>query len=455
MTGTVRTTHRERAEVRPGVVATPLVVGTFASTIANTLVNVPLATIVRDLHAPLSSGALVVIAFNVLCALMLPIAGWLGDRIGRRTLFLVAMAGVTVGAAGAALAPNLPVLVGFRAVQGMAGALVLPSVLALLTGVAGAARRGRAVSWWAASNGAGQAAGPALGGLLADALGWRAVFVVIIPFALFAFAGGWLCVPRDRGRPVPLDWHGALALTAGTGLLLASASAVTSLGAGSPAVWICAGLGLLVLAGFVLVERRADAPFVPPSLLVEPRFVRSSVTAMCQMFCLTATLVAVPLHLTERAGRSAAVAGLVVVALPLAMTVLAPAAGLATERWRPRWVLRIGLLTLGLAELALAILLASNRPVGAPLLAAVIGVGAGIAFTQTPATAGAARSAVVGAGLGVFNMMRFVGAALGGAAVATVLGDDGAGAYAMVAVINAAVALLALGVTFLGRNPQG
>ena len=453
-----QTRHDAGTGVRLGLVATPLVVGTFASTIANTLVNVPLATIVTDLDAPLSSGALVVIAFNMLCALMLPLGGWLGDRFGRRRLFLVSMAGVTLGAAGAALAPNLAVLVTFRAVQGIAGALVLPSVLALLTSAAGAARRGRAVSWWAAANGAGQAAGPTIGGLLADTLGWRAVFVAIIPFALFGFAGGLRWVPRSHALPVRLEWRGALTLTVGVGLLLVAASAVPPLGAGSPVVWGCAALGLLVLLAFVLVERRQADPFIPPALLVQPRFVRSSVAALCQMFCLTATLVTVPLYLVVRAGETAAVAGLVVVALPLAMTLLAPLAGLATERGSPRRALRLGLLALGLAELALAVLLAGGHPVGVLLVAAVTAIGVGIAFTQTPATAGAARTAV-GAGLGLFNMMRFVGAALGGAVVAVVLGDAGTAAhtgttpYATVAAICGAAALFALLVTFLGRNP--
>ncbi|HLU57904.1 MAG TPA: MFS transporter [Pseudonocardia sp.] len=436
---------------RLGLVATPLVVGTFASTIANTLVNVPLATIVADLDAPIAGGALVVVAFNVLCALMLPIGGWLGDRFGRRRLFLVSMAVVAFGAAGAALSPNLAVLVAFRAVQGVGGALVLPTVLALLTSAAGPARRGRAVSWWAAANGAGQAAGPTVGGLVTDALGWRAVFAVIIPFAVVAFAGGLRWVTRTPPRPTRLDRAGVLTLTTGAGLLLVAASAVPTLGATSPLVWAAAAAGVLGLVAFVLVERRRADPFIPPSLLVEPRFARSSVAALCQMFCLTATLVTVPLHLTAQAGTSAAVAGLVVVALPLAMTLLAPLAGLLTERWSPRRALRLGLLALGLAELGLAALIAGGHGAGVPLVAAVTAIGVGIAFTQTPATAGASRG-TGGAGLGLFNMLRFVGAALGGATVAVVL--DGGGGHATVAVINGAVALLALGVAFLGRNPE-
>lgn len=440
--------------MRLGLVATPVVVGTFASTIANTLVNVPLTTIVADLGAPLRSGALVVIAFNTTCALMLPLGGWLGDRFGRRRLFLLSMAAVTVGAAGAALAPNLAVLVAFRAVQGIGGALVLPNVLALLTSAAGPARRGRAVSWWAAANGAGQAAGPTLGGLLADTLGWRAVFVAIIPFAVFAFAGSLRWVPLDPGRPVRLEWRGALTLTVGVGLLLVAASSVAPLGAASPLVWGSVGLGSLALLAFVLVERRHPDPFIPPALLGQPRFVRSSVAALCQMFCLTATLVAVPLFLVARGEASSAAAGLVVVALPLAMALLAPVAGLATERWSPRLTLRLGLLTLASAELVLAALLLGGGRVGAPLVAAVTAIGVGIAFTQTPATAGATRTAI-GAGLGLFNMLRFVGAALGGAVVAVVIADaaDSTARCATVSVICAAVALLALLVSFVGRDP--
>ncbi|WP_219418119.1 MFS transporter [Pseudonocardia nigra] len=443
-----------RTDPRLGRVAAALVVGTFASTIANTLVNVPLATIMADLRAPLAAGALVVIAFNALCALMLPVAGWLGDRYGHRRIFLVAMAGVAVGAAGAALAPNLAVLVAFRAVQGTAGALVLPTVLALLTSSAGAARRGRAVSWWAAANGAGQAAGPTAGGLLADALGWRSVFAVVIPFAVFAFLGALRWVPHQPGRAARLEWRGVAALTTGTGLLLVAASVVPALGPGSPLVWLGAPAGLVALAVFVAVERRAAAPFVPPSMLREPRFVRSAVAAMCQMFCLTATLVTVPLHLEARFGTSAAVAGLVVLALPLAMTLLAPLAGLVTERWSPRRALRCGLAALGLAELALAALLLTG--VRVPLVAVLAAIGAGIAFTQTPATVGAAATAqaALGAGLGLFNMMRFVGAALGGAVVALVL-DRATGGVgpALVCGICAAAALGALLVTFAGRNP--
>lgn len=447
---------------RLGPVAAALVLGTFASTIANTLVNVPLAAMTADLGAPLTSGTLIVVAFNLTCAVVLPFAGWLGGRLGRRRVFLLSMLGVTVGAIGAACAPTLPLLVTFRAVQGMSGALVLPTVLALLTDVAGPERRGRAVSWWAAANGAGQAAGPTVGGLLTDAFGWRSVFVTIVPFALAAFAGAWRWLPHTPARPARLDVAGALSLAAAVAALLVGASAVAPAGLGSPVVWGGFGLATAALVVFVLVERRRADPFVPPRLLVAPRFARSAVAAMAQMFCLTATLLTVPLFLTGTAGSPARTAGLLVVALPLVMTLLAPVSGVLTERWSPRWALRGGLLVLGAGELALAAVLGlGTGGVGAPaaLVVAVAVVGAGMAFTQTPAAAGATRSAQEadsGAGLGVFNSLRFVGAALAGAVVALVLGDApaGAGPFVLMALVCAATAALALAVTFAGRSPR-
>ncbi|GAA1395431.1 DHA2 family efflux MFS transporter permease subunit [Pseudonocardia kongjuensis] len=440
-----------------------LVIGTFASTIANTLVAVPLATMTTDLGAPLSAGTLVVVAFNLTCAAALPLGGWLGDRLGRRRVFLISMVGVAAGATGAALAPSLAVLVAFRMVQGASGALVLPTVLALLTSAVGPERRGRAVSWWAAANGAGQAAGPAVGGVLTDLAGWRSVFVVIVPFALVALVGAWCTLPRAAGRPVPLEAGGALTLTVAVVGVLTAAAAAGAVGPGSPVVWVAAGAGLLSLVAFLVVERRVQRrgrqPFVPLALLADARFARSAVAALAQMLALTATLLTVPLYLVSGAGMSVRDAGLLVVTLPLAMTLLAPVAGRLTERRSPRWALRSGLFLLVAAQLALAGLLAGGA--GAPLLGAACAVvGAGMALTQTPAAAGAARSAQEagsGSGLGVFNALRFVGAALGGVTVALAVGDApaGRGPAAAVALVCASAAVCALAASFAGRIRDG
>ncbi|MEU6752782.1 MFS transporter, partial [Spirillospora sp. NPDC046719] len=142
----------------------PLLLGTFTGTVANTIVNVPLTLILRDLRAPISAGTLVVVAFTLTFAVLLPVSGWLGDRIGPRRVFVAAMVVLAVASAGAGLAGTLPLLVAMRAVQGVATAAMLPAVMALIAARFDGDRRGRALGLWAAANGVGQAAGPALGG---------------------------------------------------------------------------------------------------------------------------------------------------------------------------------------------------------------------------------------------------------------------------------------------------
>ncbi|UHH14993.1 MFS transporter [Streptomyces malaysiensis subsp. malaysiensis] len=214
----------------------PLLTATLTTTMANTVVNVPMTSILAELHAPLSRGVLVATAFPVTLAALMPLSGWLGDRFGHRRVLSAAMLCMVVGAAGAALAPNLPVLVAFRMVQGLAAAPVLPGVMVLVVQVLGEERRGRAMSLWAAANGAGQALGPTTGGLLSELFGWRAVFWQIVPLAALVVLGGRLLLPADD-RTVPrlrLDWSGALTITGAAALFLVSMSAVPSQGWARP-----------------------------------------------------------------------------------------------------------------------------------------------------------------------------------------------------------------------------
>lgn len=401
----------------------PLLVATVTTTMANTVVNVPMTTILGELGAPLSRGVLVATAFPVTLASLMPVSGWIGDRLGRRRVLCVAIVCMIVGSVGAATAHGLGQLVAFRMVQGLAAAPVTPVVMALVVEVLGPQRRGRALSLWAAANGAGQALGPTTGGLLAAALGWRAVFWQIVPLCLLVLAGTRL-LPADaapgpaRHRP-RLDWRGALLLTAGAALLMAATSAVPTLGAGSPAVWAGAALGAAGLAAFVLVERGRPDAFLRPRHLVEVRYVRSSFGVFAQMFALGATLLAVPVYLVRTQGVSTGQAGLAMLALPLTMAVLAPVSGRTTERLGGRLVMRCGLLALlaGTGLLATVTGLRGGLP---PLVGALLLTGVGIAFVQTPAATGASRSRAgrTGAGLGVFNLVRFGAMALGSACVA-------------------------------------
>ncbi|MFI0353596.1 MFS transporter [Actinomadura sp. 9N407] len=430
----------------------PLLLGTFTGTLANTIVNVPLSLILDDLGVPVSAGSLLVIAFTVTFAVLLPVSGWLGDRYGHRRVFIAAMLLLGTSSAGAALAPGLAGLAVLRAVQGAATAAMLPTVMSLIATLFEGGSRGRALGFWAAANGIGQAAGPTLGGGLATWFGWRSVFWPMLPLGLAAAVIALRLVPRDRPRAVPLEWRGALLLTLAAGLGLGAASAVAPLGPFSPVVWLSAVAGVLAAGAYVLVERgRADA-FLPPGLLLESRYLRSCLTVLAQMFCLGATLLAVPLYLTTERNADTLTAGALLLLLPIAMSVLAPLVGVLMDRIGPRPVLRCGLVLLVAGQSLVAAVLVGYG--GIPgLLVAMFLTGAGVALVQTPAATGATRSKAgrYGAGLGLFNLVRFGGSALGVAWVAAVL--DAGPAFGTVFVGCAVIAALGLLFSFAGPDP--
>lgn len=431
----------------------PLLVGTFTGTLNNNIVNVPLKVVMRDLHVPLAEGALVVIAFNLTFAVLMPITGWLGDRIGRRRVFCAAVLLLTVGAGGAAVAPSLPVLVGCRVLQGAATAAILPTVMGLIAQIFGSAGRGRALGLWAATNGLGQAVGPPVGGLLAGWFGWRSIFWPAIPLGIIAFLGALRFVPAGSGTALRLDWAGALTLTVGAASVLGAATAIPREGAGSALVvtLLLAGVALLGVFGWWI--RRASAPFIPPGLLAEPSYLRSSLAVFAQMFCLGTTLLAAPLYLTGAREESTLHAGLIVFALPVAMTVLAPVAGAATERFGPRYMIRAGLVILLVGEAAVGAEFVANSGRDFGVIVALFVAGSGVAFVQTPAATGATRSETgrLGAGLGLFNLLRFAGSALGAAWVAIVL--SGGGSYGVLFGVCVVAAAVGIAGTFAGPSP--
>ncbi|WP_196255684.1 MFS transporter [Micromonospora sp. WMMD558] len=435
-----------------GVLLT-LLGATLLGTVINNVLNVPLRDITTDLGVSLSAGVLVVSSFVLVLAAGMALSGWVGDRFGRRRTVIVALAVMAVAMVGAALAPSLPVLVAMRALQGVACAAYPPAVMGMLATIYGPTQRARTMSAWAAANGIGQAIGPPLGGLLADLAGWRAIFWCLAPVAVLLLAATVLVVPDDRGHTTPLHWPGAVSLTLGAAFVMTAATAVPQ---DMVPPWLTvtlAATGVVLLAAFVISSARAAAPIIRPRLIVESRFLRSTVAAAVQMFCLAATLVAVPLYVTGALGRTTALTGLLVLALPAAMALLAPLVGLLSERTRPRWILRVGLIVLGTAELLLGLYAGNAGRSVALLVALLIAVGVGVALVQTPSAAGATRSPAgrSGAALGLFNMMRFGGSALGAAWVAVVYPHD---ALVLLFAGGAAAAGLGLVVSFIGPDPS-
>jgi MFS family permease len=436
-----------------GKMVLPALLGaTLLGTLSNNILNVPLREITRAFHAPLSSGVLVVTSFVLVLAAAMAFTGWVGDRFGRRRTLKYALTLMAVAQVGAALAPSLPVLVALRGVQGLACAAIPPAVMGLLSTLYPPEQRARTMGAWAASNGVGQAIGPPLGGLLADLWGWRSIFWLLAPLALASLTVVARGLPSDNGRATPLHWPGAICLTVGAVLVMTAATTVPQ---HSVPLWFdltLVGCGVLVLALFVFVSLHAPHPLIRPRLIVEPRFLRSSVASFAQMFALAVVLVAVPLYITGEMGRTTAVTGLLVFALPATMAVLAPVVGWVSDRTGPRRVLRIGLWVLTAACVGFAYFTDNSEHSLPVLVSLLIVVGVGVGLVQTPAATGATRSPAgqTGTALGLFNMMRFGGSALGTAWVAVVFPHG-----ALLALFGGAglMLVLAVAITYLGPDP--
>ncbi|WP_456578934.1 MFS transporter [Blastococcus sp. SYSU D00868] len=423
---------------------------TFLGTVSNNIVNVPLRQITDDFSRPVSQGVLVASATVLVLAVAMPTTGWISDRLGRRRTLVLAMSVLTVGTLGAALAPSLGLLVASRAVQGMGCALVPVAVMGTLARTWPDDRRSRVMGAWGAANGIGQAVGPPIGGLLADAWGWRSIFWILLPVTLGVLVLAWTMMPRDPAQKVSLDVPGVGSLTLSVAALMAAVTIAPQDGVPLWAPLAALALGLGSLAWFVVHGLRRPAGFVDPRLLIERRWLRSAMGVFVQQVTLFSVLVAVPLHLTGVVRLSGTVTGLLVFLLPLVWAASAPLIGRLADRTGPRPVLRVGLVVLVVVSVTLAVLL-GDRSTATPAFAAVLVVaGLGVALVQTPSLTGATRSPAgqKGSGLGLFNMMRFVGASVGAAAVAAAYPGHLDWLFGGCAVI----AVLGLAVSFTGRE---
>lgn len=425
---------------------------TVLGTMCNNIVNVPLRAIADDLDATLAATVLCVSAFVLALAVAMPVTGWIGDRVGQRRTLTLALVLMLVAQVLAAFAPNLPTLVALRGLQGLACSAIPPMVMGLL-GAVSPGRRIEAMGAWAAANGIGQAIGPPVGGLISDAVGWRYIFVTLAVACAVVIAMMWLFVPEAERRPTPFDVRGAFLITVGVGLVLVAVTTLSQRGGVVvPAVEL--GVGLLMLVAYAVVSRGRPTAMIPLPVLVERRFLRSTVAGFAQMFCLGTVLVALPIFFTGPLGVSGATAGALFFTLPAVMALAAPVASRLSVRSGPRRVLRSGLAVLVVGTLVTGFIAEAGdgAATGAALTVMLVVLGTGMALVQTPAAAGAtsSRAGGYGAAVGLYNLVRFSGS---GTAAAWVALTYPLGSMPLLFGGCAVVALLGLVANLLGADP--
>lgn len=393
-----------------------------------TIVNVALARIAAGLGASVAGLQWVVDAYTLAFASLLLTAGALGDRLGARRVFASGFTVFTVASAACGAAPSLAALVAARAVQGLGAALLLPCSLALLThAYLEPAARAKAVGLWAGAAGVALAAGPVMGGVLVDAIGWRGIFLANLPIGLLGLgltACGVAETERRSGRG--LDWAGQI--TGAVALAALTAALIEGPAAGWRSGAIIALLAAFVVATglFLLIETRGSSPMLPLSCFRVPPFSGAIALGLLVSFVFYGLLFVLSLYFQRVRGYTPLATGLAFVPL---MASVAPGnvlSGRMAARWGVRQPIAVGL-ALFLAGVASLFLTDATTPYAA-LTAPLFAVGAGISFVVPPLTAAllaSAGAAQFGTAAGTLTASRQVGAAAGVAVFGSFVADPG------------------------------
>ncbi len=264
------------------------------SVLSSTVLNVPLGAIARDLHVTIAEASLLITTQAITFAALLPLGDWVGNRFGRRNVYCVVIGFYGIAGIAGALAPNLPVLVAVRIVQGVCAAGIVPLVMTLLAELYDPSERPLALSAWAMANSAGAGVRTSAR-RIADEL-FRLAFHLSSrrrSSARSRASPRGANLPADAPRALPLEWRGAGTLTLGAVFVLATFSAIPQLGAQSPIVWIVAFAGCACTFAFIRIIRSSATPFVSPEAFRAPSYNVSCIGVFGATAAFSATLLAI------------------------------------------------------------------------------------------------------------------------------------------------------------------
>lgn len=351
------------------------------------VVNIALPSIQRELAVSVAAMQWIVDAYLLLLGSLVLIGGALGDKLGRRTIFVVGVAIFTGASAACGLAPNAAMLIAARAVQGVGAALLVPSSLAIIGAVFAERDRGRAIGTWAGFGAITSAIGPVIGGWLVDALSWRAIFFINLPVALAALALAVYAVPNSRAPATAgaLDWIGALMAVGGLGGLTYGLTIASTMGLAHADVLVLVGIGTVLLTAFVFVEARARNPMMPLSVFCSRDFTGANIVTLLVYFGLGGALFFLPYTLIRAHGYTATAAGAALLPLSVTIGALSSVAGSVAERIGPRVPLIAGPIVAGIGFAMLGGLVASGS-FWRGIFPALTVVGLGMTITVAPLT---------------------------------------------------------------------
>ncbi len=405
-------------------------IGLFMVVLDNLVVSVALPTIHRELGASIQSLEWTVNAYVLAYAVLLLTGAALGDRFGRRRMFLLGLGIFTVASAAAGLARSTDVLIAARAVQGAGAAIVTPLTLTLLAGAYPAQQRGLALGVWSAVSGVAVAMGPLVGGAVIQGLSWHWIFWINVPIGLALLPLAARRLHESHGPSTSLDVRGLTLASVGLLGVVFGLVRAQSLGWTSPVVLGSLLGGVALVAAFVLWELRAREPMLDMSLFADRGFAVTNFVSFAMYFGMFGSIFFLSQDLQYVLHNSPLQAGVKLLTWTGAVMVVSPLAGVLSQRLGSRGF-KIAGLSLQAGALAWLDVMATTTTSYVSLIGPFVMAGAGMALVFAP-TAGAvlaaARPEQAGQASGANNAIREVGGVFGVAVLATVF--TGAGSYA-------------------------
>jgi EmrB/QacA subfamily drug resistance transporter len=363
------------------------VLGSGLSMLDATVVNIALPTIGEDLDAGLSSLQWVVNAYTLTLAGFLLLGGALGDRLGRRRIFLIGVGWFAFASLLCAIAPNAELLIAARALQGVGAALLTPGSLAILEASFVPTDRGAAIGAWSGFGGVMTAIGPFVGGWLVDAASWRWIFLINLPFAAAVLWLGVRHVPESRDETAvgPLDVSGAVLAALGLAGVIYALTEGPQVGWTTPSTLIALLGGLTCLVAFVAVEHTSRSPLVPLHIFTNHQFTAANLVTFVVYAALAGALFLLPIQLQTVVDFSPLESGIALLPITLVMLALSSRAGRLATRIGPRIPMTVGPIVAG-GGLALLTGLGAGSAYWTGVFPGVLVFGLGLALTVAPLT---------------------------------------------------------------------